>query len=584
MHLLVLSRFAFVRRAFVALALSVLAFATSARADLVDQVKAHLAAGEFAPAAQIAQRAANRDESDRVFAAIATAQAAAGLRDAALRSVDQISDDRVRTAALASMGDNTVRARGGLGGGTEVDFQPIMDLIQKTVAPTTWDINGGQGAIDGFAGGVFVDPVGVMRPLVADDKSGNLQGARTQAQHPGENSTARSKSVLRKVSLARLEKEVQLRLAAGRDMDDDMRTLAGLQRIKYVFVYPPTEQQSGDIVIAGPAGDWRVNDEDRLVSTDNGNPVLQLDDLVVILRHMNSGADARFGCNIKPTAAGLASMKSFVETSNKTPLKPGAAARNAWLQQVASKLGKQDIEVYGVDPRTRVGRVMVEADYRMKLVGMGLEGGVDGVPSYLELVKAEGDAAPPLEVLRWWFTLNYDAVKATPDRNAFALEGQGVKVLSENELLTALGKRVHTGQAEQLNRRFAENFTAKFDLLAAKYPVYAELRNLFDLALVGALMRTENLGERADWHMSYFGDKDGYQVALAPAAKQVDTVINHTLVGKTRIIAGVSGGVTVDPNSLVRDKSLKIEQGGVLDSQRNSGQPQQLQHRQWWWD
>ena len=36
-------------------------------------------------------------------------------------------------------------------------------------------------------------------------------------------------------------------------------------------------------------------------------------------------------------------------------------------------LGRQDITMYGIDPRTHAGRVLVEADYRMKLVGIGLE-------------------------------------------------------------------------------------------------------------------------------------------------------------------------------------------------------------------
>jgi len=31
------------------------------------------------------------------------------------------------------------------------DFQELIDLIQKTIAPATWDTNGGQGAIDGSA-------------------------------------------------------------------------------------------------------------------------------------------------------------------------------------------------------------------------------------------------------------------------------------------------------------------------------------------------------------------------------------------------------------------------------------------------
>ena len=40
-----------------------------------------------------------------------------------------------------------------------------------------------------------------------------------------------------------------------------MQTLAGLKRIKYILVYPET----GDIVLAGPAGDWRRDVEGRFV-------------------------------------------------------------------------------------------------------------------------------------------------------------------------------------------------------------------------------------------------------------------------------------------------------------------------------
>ena len=113
---------------------------------------------------------------------------------------------------------------------------------------------------------------------------------------------------------------------------------------------------------------------------------------------------------------------------------------------LAGEVGKQDIEVYGLDPRTRAARVIVAADYRMKLVGMGLEEGVPGVQSYLKSIKlAPGQPPPPMTVLRWWFTLNYEPPVFSRDRLAFALRGQGVKVESENEHLTAQGKQVHTG-------------------------------------------------------------------------------------------------------------------------------------------
>ena len=114
----------------------------------------------------------------------------------------------------------------------------------------------------------------------------------------------------------------------------------------------------------------------------------------------------------------------------------------------------------------------------MKLVGMGLEPGVPGVVSYLNLVKVgPGQPPPPMTVLRWWFTMNYDAVACSPDRMAFRLSGQGVKVESENELLTAQGQQVHTGESETLNRQFAHSFTRHFEQLCDKYPIYGELRN-----------------------------------------------------------------------------------------------------------
>ena len=189
--------------------------------------------------------------------------------------------------------------------------------------------------------------------------------------------------------------------------------------------------------------------ENILVGAESGRPVVRLDDLVVVMRLMMSGPQAAFGCLIKPRQEALARVQTFVSESNKRAIAP--EQRKHWLEQLRDQVGKQDIEVYGLDPRTRAARVMVEADYRMKLVGMGLEEGVPGVQSYLaSIALAPGEPPPPMGVLRWWFTLNYDAVSAAQDRRAFAIRGQGVKVESENEHLTADGGRIHTGQSDEL--------------------------------------------------------------------------------------------------------------------------------------
>jgi len=273
-----------------------------------------------------------------------------------------------------------------------------------------------------------------------------------------------------------------------------------------------------------------------------------------------------------------------VKESNKTPLKPGQ--RDAWLRQLREKLGKQEIEVQGIDPRTRAGLVMVEADYRMKLVGMGLEEGVLGVPSYLSMIRVPpGQPAPPMDVLRWWFTLAYDSVVATSQHDAFELRGQGVQVLSENEMLDAAGQRVHTGNADNLNREFAHNFTKHFAELAVKYPIYADLQNLCDMALVSTLLRNENVPDKIRWHLICFGDPQRYQVPLAAAPKQVDTVINHRVVNQTTIIVGVSGGVQIDPMAYAKSSAIKTDDYGRLKAERRGAAPKKAGGTQpWWWD
>ncbi len=559
----------------VALALVCTAVMGTTAAAQEAEIRAHLAAGEFAPALALARQAPDVRQRDALLADIAAVQAAAGARGASLQTAAEIGDDRTRTAALGRVAG---QPWGGFGGGNEPDFESLIELITTTVKPQTWEDVGGPGSIASFPTGVYVDPAGVLQPLLGKDTSGQLAALR-RASLPGvRHEDARRSSRLRKVSITRLERAAQLRLAAGKPLTEAMRVLAGLQRVQYVFVYP----ESGDLVLAGPAGDWQWAPENRIVSTETGLPVVRLDDLVVVLRHVTTSADAKFGCMITPRQEALARTQEFLRESAKQSIPVGGRPR--WLEQLRASVGSQEIEVYGLDPRTRAARIMVEADYRMKLVGMGLEEGVPGVQSYLDLIDVPpGQAPPPMGVLRWWFTLNYEAVVADDERNAFELRGQALQVLSENEKLAADGQRIHTGQSEQLNQQFARSFTQNFDALCKKYPIYAELRNVCDLALACTVMREEGLPGRVGWHMTHFGDKDAFAIELAPAPREVDTVINHRVINRVHVVAGVSGGVRVDPQPLVAGTAVQADAHGTLKERRGAA-PGQMPTDVWWWD
>lgn len=546
--------------------------------NLEVQIKAHLAAGEFGPAQALA-KTAKPAERNLFLRDIAVAQAAAGARGASLSTAVSISNSQVQGQTYNAIGQQPA----GRGGAAAADFDSLIELITTTIAPTTWEDAGGAGAIAEFRGGVYVEPSGLLKKMTIDG-SRTLAAVHKKASVSAGVTDVRDKSALRKVSLVRLEQQIHALRALGRGPDEAMTTLAGLQSIKYVLVYP----DSGDIVLAGPAGDWKLNDEERLVSVDTGRPVVLLDDFVVVLRNAYSPAGT-FGCSINPTTDHLAKTKAFLEASAKTPLKPGAAARDKWLRELRDTLGQQDIVVYGIDPRTRAARILVEADYRMKLVGMGLEDGVLGVTSYLNSIKVGKDGGvPPMDVLRWWFTMNYDAVSATEAHNAFEFKGQGVRVLSENELLTARGERVHTGKSDDLNSEFAHSFTKHFAELSAKYPIYAELKNIFDLALVAALLKSQDLPNQVGWQMGYFNpgpksESPAYEVELGYAPDKVETVINHRIVNGKQIVAGISGGVTAEPRKLI-STGVKTDTYGLMKAEHAGAAPKNLPKNAWWWD
>src|SRR5205823_4394606 len=151
-----------------------------------------------------------------------------------------------------------------------------------------------------------------------------------------------------------------------------------------------------------------------------------------------------FGCGIYPRTERLQQVQQFLAVSAAAgPISP--ARRDRWLADLRDQLGEQDIRVFGVPAGCRVSQVMVEADYRMKRVGIGLEdAAVHGIPSYFDLLGTPDEAtlARGLSTLRWWFTLGSEPITASADRDAFDLRGPHVRVQSENELITAAGERV----------------------------------------------------------------------------------------------------------------------------------------------
>lgn len=558
--------------------------------------------GEFGAAQDLANSAANETARDEILAAIARTQKQNGMAPQSISTIAKINSDVLRNSVLYQVrdsGDGSDLSGGfggnndlgggprgggqGAGGGAAIaDFDPLIDLIQNTIDPQSWlDTNGGPGTIEEFRAGVSVDAGGVLRKVEYSTKNGLLNDIRKSALRKTIHADVFKDSSLRKVSLTRLEKECQILAAEGKNPTEVMERLAGIYEIKYLLVYPET----GDIVIAGPAGDWKVDVEGTAVNVRTGRPLFRLDDLVVCLRNAME-FDGRFGCSIDPRHANLQATQRFVSTTKLKGKK--------WRDGLQSALGQQDISVDGIDPQSVVARVIVEADYRMKLVGMDLEKGVPGVESFLSRVKLDRNGnVPPTDVMRLEFVLNYDNISVTDAKDAYQLHGKGVKVVMENEVLNNKGDRIQTGKSVGPAAEFARGFTKHFEDMTQRYPIYAQLKNVFDLAMVTNLIKQQGIDKTCKWNMKFFGppgkDSFSYTTRKGHIPTEVKSVMNYReLDGRkngrkvTHLIVGISGGVSVDVGKFLRSEdSIKKDTYGKLALDRKTAKPPS---DHWWWD
>ena len=101
-------------------------------------------------------------------------------------------------------------------------------------------------------GGVAIEAAGVVQLKSTAADSERLTKEQQAALIAGLNTKAAKRSGTRYISLKHLEQSIHEHNGA---ITDEMRYLAGLLRVQYVFFYP----DSGDIVIAGPAEGWTTD-------------------------------------------------------------------------------------------------------------------------------------------------------------------------------------------------------------------------------------------------------------------------------------------------------------------------------------
>ena len=434
-----------------------------------------------------------------------------------------------------------------------------------------------QGASE-FAG-VAVDADGVLRRVAATDRTGQLLRRRAAEAWANLDRDLQQPSKLRKISLTRLAGLVDKAIAEGHGPDEAMKNLAGLTRIKYVFFYP----ESNDIVVAGPAEPWVETETGRMIGMESGQPVMELQDLAVALRTFapEGKKNQLVYCSIDPTQEGLQRMQQFLSRVGSPRSIGDQQFTNFVVEGLRESLGLQTISIGGVAANTHFAQVLVEADYRMKLIGIGLERPPVRIASYVSLANPAAVARNAMQ--RWYFVPNYERVKVSEDGHAAEFVGSGVKLVGEDEVVDGTGARRGSGGQSGASRKFTRSFTDNYEELARKAPVYGQLRNCIDLLVTAAFIQQNGLYEAAGWDLGALGNEELYPVQNLNTPKQVATAVNSMWKNR-RLMTPVGGGVEIRADQALSSQNLLADDQGDVAKVRDSIDLSDLPADAWWWD
>lgn len=414
-------------------------------------------------------------------------------------------------------------------------------------------------------GGVAIDAAGMVSP---PDKSARIpMRDALRKQHAAPAAELNQAVEMRMVSLRRLEESVQ---AAGQStaemLPDDLRFLAGMQRIQYVLVYP----EDHDIVLAGPGEGWKVDDEGNIVGVTTGRPVLRLEDLLVAFRTVDSARQGGISCSIDPTPEGQKRYEALMSKG----LKAGSSA----LTAIKHAFGPQAITVTGVPADSHLARVIVSSDFHMKRIAMKLDPSpLKELPSFIDMLKRDSTRLDNM-MPRWWMACDYEPLGRSEDGLAFELRGRGVKCLTEEEVVDEKGKRDGTGKVNPAAQKWADLMTAHYSELALKEASFGDLRNVMDLCVIAALVAKEQLLAKADCQLpTLVGVNSKLGVMSLSAPKCVETQCSAIQTGQEYVLTA-SGGVSIASWHIADKTELLPAVAQVRQKAKPSGSGNQV----WW--
>ena len=180
---------------------------------------------------------------------------------------------------------------------------------------------------------------------------------------------------------------------------------------------------------------------------------------------------------------------------------------------------------------------------------------------------------------RWWMACNYDALRKSDDGLAWKLTGQGVKTETEEDLIGNDGSVSGAARSDKTAQQWANRMTENYPSLAREMPIFAELRNAIDLAVVATLISQERLDKKAGIDLSLLNQTNE---VLKPVVYRTPSAVEPQcsfIRGSRGWVVTASGGVDINGFEVVAKQELDSTLADTKTSALASSDK-----AAWWWD
>ena len=153
---------------------------------------------------------------------------------------------------------------------------------------------------------------------------------------------------------------------------------------------------------------------------------------------------------------------------------------------------------------------------------------------------------------RWWLAPKYGAVLRDQSGLTWQIQGGSVKTMCEADFYAGDGVR-QQGAAKVASgyQKWADVMTDRYADLSKAEPVFGQLRNCMDSAVVGALIVKENMMRKVG---NAFTDVTELTLSEFNEPKEVPCM---AAVNKARRVTIVCGGVDIDPWLILNNVQVK---------------------------